>query len=112
MEYNLVMNIITSFNQLPGLGDYCGSSIGITNALSLFNADRQPIYGSSYLASIGYDYNKNVMEVEFTDGAIYEYKCSDAEIDDILAADSRGQWFYYNVRTSFPFRRVRGSIFR
>ncbi len=106
----MCMETLTSFNQLPG-ANCCGMT-GITNALALFNVDRLPIEGSSYLASVGYDYDDNVMEVEFTDGAIYQYKCADSEVRDILDADSRGQWFYYNVRTSFPFRKIRGPIYK
>ena len=71
---------------------------------------RTPIYGSSYLQSIGYDYDTNQMEVEFTDGAIYRYDCYPSEIDDILNAESRGQYFYYNDRLEFPYHRVRGRI--
>lgn len=82
--------------------------IGAANAMSLFNVDRMPIRGSSYLSSVGYDYDNDRMEVEFTDGAIYQYRCSDSEIRDLLDADSRGQWFYYNIRTAFPFYKVRG----
>ena len=72
---------------------------------------RTPIYGSSYLKSIGYDYDTNQMEVEFTDGAVYRYDCYPTEIDDILNAESRGQYFYYNDRLAFPYHRVRGRSY-
>ena len=66
------------------------------------------IRGSSYLQAIAYDYDTNQMLVMFWDGAIYAYDCSPTEIDDILDAESRGQYFYYNDRTTFPYHRIKG----
>lgn len=98
-----------SFNELPGI-DGPVSSLGLVNGCSLFNIDRDPILGSSYLKSIGYDYDNSRMEVEFTDGAIFQYDCPDSIIRDILDADSRGQWFYYNVRLDYPYTKIRGPV--
>lgn len=103
------MNRYSSFQELPGAAGYL-KQIGVANAMSLFNVDRMPIQGSSYLSSVGYDYDKSRMEVEFTDGAIFQYDCADSEIRDLLDSDSRGQWFYYNIRTSFPYYKIRGPI--
>ena len=69
--------------------------------------DRIPIT-SSYLDSVGYDADNNIMEVEFWDGSIYKYEIPNvaAKFRDLMAADSHGQWFYYNIRSEFPFWRV------
>lgn len=68
---------------------------------------RTPIHGSTSLKSIGYDYDKHEMEVEFQSGHIYRYDCEDTEIQDILDAESRGQYFYYHERLKHPYHRVR-----
>ena len=70
------------------------------------NMERTPVR-SSYLDSVGWE--DGVMEVEFQDGAIYEYDVPYiSDFWDLLDTDSKGQWFYYNIRDSVPFRKVKG----
>ena len=86
------------------------SPIGISGS-SLFNPvenlDRTPV-DSSYLRSVGYEEDDGIMEVEFRDGAIYEYDVPyEGDFWDLMDADSKGQKFYYDFRTSVPYRKVK-----
>ena len=75
------------------------------------NMDRTPV-DSSYLRSVGYD-DEGIMEVEFRDGAVFEYDVPYVtDFWDLMEADSKGQKFYYDFRTSVPYRKVRDSYER
>ena len=75
---------------------------------SVDNLTRIPV-DSSYLKSVGYDDDDGIMEVEFQDGAIYQYDVPHvSDFWDLLDADSKGQKFYYDFRTSVPFWRIKG----
>lgn len=68
--------------------------------------DRIPV-SSSNIASIGYDENQMVLEVEFLDGRIYHYEGVPKYIfDDFLNAGSKGRFFHSNIRYTYPYSRV------
>jgi hypothetical protein len=63
---------------------------------------------SSSLASIGYDSKAAILEVEFTNGRIYQY----ADVPKIIfkalsTAESAGSFFNENIRDDFSFVRIR-----
>lgn len=62
---------------------------------------------SSVMATVGYDPDAQVMEVEFLSGAVYRY----APVSGILyarlrTAPSLGQFFDAHIRDVVPFTRV------
>jgi hypothetical protein len=62
---------------------------------------------SSNLKSVIYDADRNILTVEFHSGHAYTYSnVSEGEVKDLLDADSHGQWFYYEIRTEKPYRRI------
>ncbi|MGH8904983.1 MAG: KTSC domain-containing protein [Egibacteraceae bacterium] len=62
---------------------------------------------SSALRSVGYDPTRQVLRIEFTSGAVYEYDDVPPEAhDDLMAADSHGQCFNALVRDRYPYRRL------
>lgn len=64
---------------------------------------------SSYLGVVGYDSDRSRLLVEFTDGVLIEYRgVPEGEFRDLLDADSNGQYFYYNIRDVYPWRKLRG----
>jgi hypothetical protein len=59
---------------------------------------------SSAIASIGYDQDSEILEVEFVSGKLYRYQ--DVPFDlyvDFLEADSKGQFFNDHIRDAFIF---------
>ena len=85
--------------------------IGITNASALFNADRIPVAGSTCIQSIGIDDNGR-LEIEFQNDAIYQYDCHGVEpavMEDILDADSRGQYYCGHVRGQYPSYKIKSG---
>ncbi len=63
---------------------------------------------SSSLRSVGYDPERRVLEVEFSNGSLYQYEGVPGEIvRELLAADSLGTYFNQVFKASgFPYRRL------
>ncbi|MFG6442202.1 KTSC domain-containing protein [Roseateles sp. LKC17W] len=68
--------------------------------------NREPV-ASSNVASIGYDEPSQTLEVEFTNGAVYQYyNVTQAVFDQFKEAGSKGQFLAYQIKNSYPFSRV------
>jgi hypothetical protein len=66
---------------------------------------------SSYIAAIGYDAEKKVLEVEFKTGMAYRYfDVHQAVYDDLLAANQSADGsvgkLFSSIRGAFAFERV------
>ncbi len=62
---------------------------------------------SSNLASIGYDPNAQVLEIEFLNGSLYHYfGVPQGLYDQLMAAGSHGSFFSQNIRNNFQFERL------
>jgi hypothetical protein len=69
--------------------------------------DRKPVR-SSNVASIGYDERSQVLEVEFRDGAIYEYYgVPSSQHLALMRASSIGGYLNANVSRRYRYRRIR-----
>lgn len=68
---------------------------------------RTPVQ-SSNLRSVGYDKDQMILEVEFIDGSIYMYEGVPMSVYDSLLeiTDSKGGYFYKNVRSVYKYSRV------
>jgi KTSC domain len=74
-------------------------------------AERAPIarvpLDSSSLASVGYEADASILEVEFTDGSLYQYVDVPAELfDEIVSSDSPGTTFNETVQGRFAYVRL------
>ena len=68
--------------------------------------ERQPVV-SSNLVSVGYDESKEVLEVEFGGGGVYQYQAVPKQIfEEFMAAPSMGRYFYSNIRDRFQTEKV------
>ena len=62
---------------------------------------------SSNLASVGYDEENQILEIEFNHGGVYQY--SDVpkdEYDSLMNADSLGSYFYHNIRDVYDYVKL------
>jgi hypothetical protein len=65
---------------------------------------------SSSLAQVAYDPRRSILQVEFRDGATYQY--ADVPVEtyhDLLQADSKGAYFNRCVRNIFRHALVRAA---
>lgn len=68
--------------------------------------DRQ-LVASTNLASIGYDEPSETLEVEFSNGTVYQYyNIGAALFEQLMQATSKGQFLNAYIRNAYPYSRV------
>jgi lysyl-tRNA synthetase class 2 len=67
---------------------------------------REPV-SSSMIAAVGYDEDREVLEVEFSSGTVYRYlRVSLAVFEAFLAARSKGRFFNERIKDAYPWEQV------
>ena len=62
---------------------------------------------SSNLASIGYDAENEILEVEFKHGGIYQYfGVPENAYEELMNADSQGVYFSANIKNEYEFEKM------
>jgi len=62
---------------------------------------------SSNLASVGYDVENQILEVEFNHGGVYQYfDVPQSEYDALMSASSHGSYFSNNIRNEYQFEKL------
>ena len=62
---------------------------------------------SSNISSIGYDLDSRTLEVEFTDGSVYQYSgVSSGEYDGLMNAESKGKFLNANIKGRYSYVRL------
>ena len=62
---------------------------------------------SSNLASIGYDAENEILEIEFNHGGIYQYfDVPFAVYDELIEADSHGQYLAQHIKGKYRYVKV------
>ena len=62
---------------------------------------------SSSIASVGYDANRSVLEVQFRNGSVYQYdQVTLSDYRALMAAKSKGAHFNLHVRDRYRYRRL------
>lgn len=63
---------------------------------------------SSSLASVGYDAAKQILEVEFNTGTIYQYVGVPVAVyEELMAASSHGTYFAHNIKNAgYLYHRI------
>ena len=62
---------------------------------------------SSNLASVGYDAENQILEIEFNHGGVYQYyDVPQDEYDSLMSASSHGSYFYHNIRDVYEYSKI------
>lgn len=62
------------------------------------------------MRSVGYEGKREVLEIEFQSGAIYQYLDVPAAVyEKLWGAESKGQYFNREIRDSYESVRVNGK---
>ncbi len=62
---------------------------------------------SSNLASIGYDSENEILEIEFKHGGIYKYcDVPETEYEALMSASSHGKYFSANIRNDYEYQKI------
>jgi len=84
------------------LGKKLLRAVALTNKLE---TERIPL-ASSNIASVGYDKEKMILEVEFQHGAIYQYfDVPEKVYHKLINAPSHGAYFQYEVKDKFSYEK-------
>lgn len=68
--------------------------------------ERTPVTSTDIL-SVGYDPDKEVLEIEFIRGAVYQYFGVPIGVyEGIMAADSKGKFFHANIKNTYGFGKL------
>ena len=67
---------------------------------------REPVLSSS-IATIGYDDDAEILEIEFVDGHVYRYRGVPPHVfEGLRQAPSKGAFFNRHIRGEYPFEEV------
>lgn len=62
---------------------------------------------SSNIAAIGYDPDSGVLEIEFTNSAVYSYfGVPLGEFEGLISADSKGKYLHANIKGRYPYVKL------
>ena len=68
---------------------------------------RRKMVDSTTMKSVGYEAGGRVLEIEFDSGAVYQYLGVPASIhEELMAAESKGQYFNSEIRDTYPYVQV------
>ena len=68
--------------------------------------NREPV-ASSNLTSVGYDEAAQTLEIEFSNGSIYQYYNVGSDLyEQFMLAPSKGQFLNTYIRNAYPYSRV------
>lgn len=68
---------------------------------------REPV-GSSAIASVGYSKRRQILEIEFLNGAVYRYFSVPRSVyHKLMAAESKAHYYHQNIRGNFKSSRIR-----
>lgn len=68
--------------------------------------DRE-LVASTNIASLGYDEPAETLEVEFTNGTVYQYYNVGAALwEQLRQAPSKGQFLNVYIKNAYPYSRV------
>lgn len=68
--------------------------------------DREPV-ASTNIASVGYDEASETLEVEFSNGTIYQYYNVGAALyEQFRESASKGQFLNAYIKNAYPYSRV------
>lgn len=62
---------------------------------------------SSNLASVGYNVQEKILEIEFNHGGVYQYfDVFQDEYNNLISASSHGSYFYHNIRGCYGYQKI------
>lgn len=68
--------------------------------------DREEVV-SSNLASIGYNKQTSILEIEFKHGGIYQYECVPSVVyEALINAESHGKYFSAHIKNNYKFVKL------
>ena len=65
------------------------------------------------MRSVGYEARRQILEIEFQSGAVYQYWDVPQKVhEDLISSESKGQYFNSEIRDDYEFGRIEGKTRR
>ena len=62
---------------------------------------------SSMAAQVGYDEEREILQIEFNSGAVYQYSHVEPELwEDLQSTDSVGSFYNHEIKGYYPSQRI------
>jgi KTSC domain len=62
---------------------------------------------SSMAAQVGYDYDREILQIEFNSGAVYQYSAVEPEVwEDLQSTDSIGSFYNQEIKGYYPSVKI------
>ncbi|AFY96503.1 KTSC domain-containing protein [Chamaesiphon minutus] len=62
---------------------------------------------STMAAQVGYDYEREILQIEFNSGAVYQYSEVEPELwEDLQSTDSIGSFYNQEIKGYYPSARI------
>jgi KTSC domain len=62
---------------------------------------------STMAAQVGYDYDREILQIEFNNGAVYQYSAVEPEVwEDLQETDSIGSFYNREIKGYYPSVKV------
>jgi hypothetical protein len=62
---------------------------------------------STMAAQVGYDYDREILQIEFNNGSVYQYSEVEPEIwEDLQSTDSIGSFYNQEIKGCYPSAKV------
>ncbi len=62
------------------------------------------------MKSVGYNAGKEILEIEFDSGAIYQYIGVGKEVKEgLMSAESKGRYFNNEIRDNYEYIQLKGK---
>jgi hypothetical protein len=104
LEFVEIPAPIQAYEGLQDLNEIIADSPALTaeqEAIAMLSVN------SSMAASIGYDKNEQILQVEFHNGAVYQYSGVDADTwSDLHDADSVGRYYNHEIKGRYECDRI------
>ena len=96
----------TSKNQQYSTSEWGSKLLTFLDNKNSHNIQRVNV-SSSNIASVGYDKEKQILEIEFQHGAVFQYLDVPKEVyDGLMQAASIGSYFMYNIKNEFKYQKI------
>ncbi len=103
--YFTIPDKLTSRDQKYYTTDLGGKLLAIISADSNSGIKRIPV-ASSNIASVGYDKEARILEIEFHHGAIYQYVDVPEKVyDELMSSPSQGAYFMHELKDKFKYQK-------
>jgi hypothetical protein len=85
-----------------------GSIIASTAAIEPYQEQIEMLPACSTMAAqVGYDYDREILQIEFNNGSVYQYAEVEPETwEDLQSTDSLGSFYNQEIKGYYPSQRI------